>query len=53
MKYIKPNYETEIVNANDIILTSVVDLGNGATLTETAEGTAQVGASALDVLGLR
>ena len=31
----------------------VVDLGNGATLTETSDGGAQVGASALDVLGLR
>ncbi len=53
MKYIKPNYENEIVNTNDIILASVVDLGNGATLTQINEGAAQVGASALDVLGLR
>ena len=53
MKYIKPNYENEIVNTNDIILASVVDLGNGATLTEVDEGAAHVGASALDVLGLR
>ena len=53
MRYIKPNYENEIVNTNDIILASVVDLGNGATLTEIAEGTAQVGASVLDILGLR
>ena len=53
MKYVKPIYESEIVNTSDIILASVVDLGNGATLTETAEGTAQVGASALDILGLR
>ncbi len=55
MKYIKPNYENELVNTSDIVLASngIVDLGNGATLTEISEGNAQVGASALDVLGLR
>ena len=55
MKYIAPTYNKETVETEDIILASsgVIDLGNGATLTETAEGTAQVGASALDVLGLR
>lgn len=56
MKYIKPNYEKERVETNDILSTSsggIVDFGNGAILTETSESTAQVGASALDVLGLR
>ena len=52
MKYTKPSYEKEIVSTEDIILASV-DLGNGVTLTEINEGEAQVGASALDVLGLR
>ncbi len=52
MKYIKPMYEKDIVSTSDIILASV-DLGNGVTLTQINEGTAQVGASALDVLGLR
>ena len=53
MKYIKPIYEAESICTSDIILASAIDLGNGATLTEVAEGTAQVGASALDILGLR
>ncbi len=55
MKYIKPSYEKEAVETNDIMLASsgIVDLGNGVTLTPTANGNAQVGASALDVLGLR
>ena len=55
MRYIKPNYEREAVETADILVTSpgVVDLGGGATLTEVNESTAQVGASALDVLGLR
>lgn len=55
MKYIKPNYENELVNTSDIVLASsgIVDLGNGVTLTEKDENTAQVGASALDILGLR
>ena len=53
MKYIKPNYENEVVNTSDIILASVIDLGNGTTLTKIDDDTAQVGASALDVLGLR
>ena len=53
MKYIKPNYENEVVSTSDIILAPVIDLGNGTTLTQINEGTAQVGASALDVLGLR
>ena len=50
MKYIKPTYNNEIVESNDIML---VSLGDGITLTETAEGNAMVSASVLDVLGLR
>ena len=53
MKYIKPSYENEAVNTSDVIMASAIVLEGGATLTETAEGAAQVGASALDVLGLR
>ena len=52
MRYIKPNYEKEVIEANDIILASI-DLGNGATLTQIDESTAQVGASVNDILGLR
>ena len=50
MKYLKPVYEKETVETEDIMLLS---LGNGVSLTETAEGNAQVSASVLDVLGLR
>ena len=50
MKYIKPTYNSEIVESNDIML---VALGDGITLTETADGNAKVSASILDVLGLR
>ena len=53
MRYIKPSFEKEAVETEDIILASVVDLGNGVTLTETAEGNAKVSASVFDVLGLR
>ena len=55
MKYATPTYNKETIETEDIILASsgVIDLGNGATLTETAEGTANVSASVLDVLGLR
>ena len=52
MKYVKPNYEAEIIKAEDIILVSI-DLGNGAILTQIDESTAQVGASVNDILGLR
>ena len=52
MKYIMPHYEKETVEATDIVLTSI-DFGNGATLKEKDENTAQVSASAFDVLGLR
>ena len=52
MKYTKPNYEMELVDASDIILASI-DLGNGAILTQIDESTAQVGASVNDILGLR
>ena len=50
MNYIKPTYNKENVETNDIML---VSLGDGVTLTETAEGNAKVSASVLDVLGLR
>ena len=53
MRYFKPEYSNELIESNDVILASVVDLGNGAVLTKINEATAQVGASALDVLGLR
>ena len=48
MKYIKPTYEKEVVESNDIILIS-----GGATVKEINESTANVSASILDVLGLR
>ena len=50
MNYIKPTYNKEIVETSDVML---VSLGDGITLTETAEGNAKVSASVLDVLGLR
>jgi len=50
MKYIKPTYKKEEIETSDIILMS---LGKGVTLTEKDENTAQVGASVLDILGLR
>ena len=53
MKYVRPNYEAEIVSTNDIILASPISLNGGATLTEKDEENARVGASALDILGLR
>lgn len=40
----------ESVETEDILL---ISLGNGVSLTETAEGNANVSASVLDVLGLR
>lgn len=53
MKYVKPNYEAENISTNDIILASPISLNGGATLTERDEESAKVGASALDILGLR
>ncbi len=50
MKYINPTYLKETIETSDIIL---VSLGVGATLTEKDASTAQVGASVLDILGLR
>ena len=50
MKYTKPSYNVESVETEDIMTLS---LGNGVSLTETAEGNAQVSSSVLDVLGLR
>ncbi len=52
MKYTKPTYMNEAIESSDVILPSI-DLGGGVTLVENADGGAQVGASALDVLGLR
>ena len=53
MRYIKPEYLNEALEPNDVILASGMDLGNGASLTKINEGSAQVSASASDVLGLR
>ena len=50
MKYIKPIYIKEKIETQDIM---AVSLGNNVSLTETAEGTAQVSSSVLDILGLR
>ena len=50
MNYIRPTYDVQIVETIDIMTLS---LGNGVSLTETAEGNAQVSSSVLDVLGLR
>ena len=50
MKYTKPAYKTEKIETEDIMTLS---LGDGVTLTETAEGNAKVSARVLDVLGLR
>ena len=52
MKYIKPTYKNESLETEDIVLASL-QVGGGATLVEIDSGSAQVGASALDVLGLR
>ena len=52
MKYIKPTYKNEALETEDIVLASV-QLEGGATLTQIDESTAQVGASAFDILGLR
>ena len=52
MNYIKPTYENESIDASDIILASF-DLGGGVVLVEKADGGAQVGADANDILGLR
>ena len=52
MKYIKPTYKNESLETEDIILASV-QLAGGATLIEKDTNSAQVGASVLDVLGLR
>ena len=50
MKYTSPTYKKEAIETSDIILLS---LGNGVTLTEKGGNTAQVGTSALDILGIR
>ena len=50
MKYKIPEYKKEHIETSDIM---TVSLGDGVTLTETAEGNAKVSASVLDVLGLR
>ena len=51
MKYTKPTYLSEKIETSDIILASLTE--GGATITEVSESAAQVGASALDILGLR
>ena len=56
MKYIKPSYEKETIEAVDILLASSdgeMDLGNGVTLTQVNSISAQAQASVLDILGLR
>lgn len=53
MIYSKPKYLKEVFETKDVLLASGIDLGNGTTLIQINEETAQVGASALDVLGLR
>ena len=50
MKYTSPEYKKEIIETSDVM---TVSLGDGITLTETAEGNAKVSASVLDILGLR
>ena len=52
MKYIKPTYKNESLETQDVILASIL-LDGGATLVEIDKSSAQVGASALDILGLR
>lgn len=52
MKYVKPAYKNESLETEDVILASLL-LDGGATLIEIDKGSAQVGASALDILGLR
>ena len=49
MKYKKPTYEKETIETKDIIMISL----GGATLTEVNSTTAKVGASVLDIVGLR
>lgn len=49
MKYIKPTYKNETVETKDIVLAS---LGEGVSLVEKDESSAQVSASVLDILGL-
>ena len=49
MKYIKPNYENEKIEAYDILLASG-DEGNGAVLTEKDPDSANITTSIFDVL---
>lgn len=50
MKYIRPTYKNESLEAEDIVLASLL-LEGGATLVEKDESSAKVGASVLDILG--
>lgn len=50
MEYIKPTYEVEAVETNDIIM---ISLGDGVVLTEKNETSAEVSASLYSILGLR
>ncbi len=52
MKYTKPTYINEAIESSDVILASVL-LDGGATLIDKGDGSAQVGASVNDILGLR
>lgn len=52
MKYTKPTYKNETLETSDVVLASI-NMGGGVTLVEKADGSAQVGASALDILGMR
>lgn len=52
MKYVKPTYQNECLATEDIILASTI-LDGGATLVEMDDNSAKVGASALDILGLK
>ena len=52
MKYIEPTYRNESLETEDVILASLL-LDGGATLVEKDSNSAQVSASAYDILGLR
>ena len=57
MKYLKPTYEKEKLDLLDFLMASsdgkTDDLGKDITLTEVDSTSARVGASILDILGLR
>ena len=49
-KYVRPLYDTECIEANDIILSSK---NSSVIIEEVSETGAEVSVSALDVLGMR